>query len=513
MIITSYVPAGFDGEVVWVEVDIRRGIPGIDIVGLPDGAVKEAKERVRVSVRNSGYSFPPDRILINLAPAGVRKEGASFDLPMAVSILHRSGQIPPLNGFRMMLLGELQLSGRVRPVKGVLSAVASGLKKGIGMFFVPWENLEEALALNEGEIFGVKTLRESVNVLKSISAGERPEKVSTQKLKNKEHNHHAGDFSDIKGNRFLKRALEVAAAGMHHVFMFGPPGSGKTMAARRLPSILPPLSREDSITVTRIYSLAGKLRAHESLLTRPPFRSPHHSATQEGLIGGGRVVKPGEVSLAHRGVLFLDEAPEFRKSLLQGLREPVEKGRVDIARAGASYWFPAEFQLIMAGNPCPCGNLGKDNGICVCSAQEINRYWKKLGGALLDRIDIRIPLKPAPPEQILSGEEESSRQIRERVERAIKIQERRFSHSTFSRNSRMTADCVERYCSLSKETAKIFVDAVKKLSLSSRACHSVLKVARTIADLEGTAEIKNTHILEAIQHRRYGENDIFWNVI
>ncbi len=510
MLVTSYAAGGFDGEVVGVEVDIRGGIPGVDIVGLPDGAVKEARERVRVAVRNSGFKFPADRILINLAPAGVRKEGASFDLPIAIALLHAAGQVADGVGGKVMILGELELSGRVRAVNGVLSAVASGQRERVGRFLVPTENLREASALGGSSVYGIGSLKEAVELLALLARGGAPQRRALPALAAGEPLLE-GDFADIRGQPFLKRALEVAAAGMHHVLLFGPPGSGKTMAARRFLSILPDLSRCDAIAATRIHSLAGTLPPHAGLLVRPPFRMPHHSASKEGLIGGGKNFRPGEVSLAHRGVLFLDEAPEFKKSLLQSLREPIEEGRVDIARAGASLWFPADFQLLLAANPCPCGNLGRDAGVCLCNPLEIHRYWKRLGGALLDRIDIRIPVRPVDPERILEAGEESSAAIRRRVERAIARQEHRFTGKSFSRNSRIPPGCLAAYCSLHLEARRAFAEAIKKLSLSSRACHSVLKVARTIADLSESETIDTVHLLEAIQHRRFGDGDFYWS--
>jgi len=511
-VVSSHAPIGIQGEVISVEVDLRRGIPGIDLVGLPDNAVKESRERVRVAIRNSGFKFPAERILVNLAPAGLRKFGASFDLPIAMAILGASRQIPLDNGSKIMILGELNLRGQVRPIHGVLPAVAAGLERGIGRFLVPEDNLTEARCLGRGAVWGINSLQEAAARLKEAVRGARPRPAPCVGARSGEPPERTfGDLSDLKGHWQLKRALEVAAAGRHSLFLFGPPGSGKTMAAKRLATLQPSLSREEALTVTRIYSIAGLLAKDAGIMRHRPFRMPHHSASNEGLIGGGRWVRPGEISLSHEGILFLDEAPEFRHSLLQSLREPVEQGEVRIVRAGSSISYPASFQLVMASNPCPCGNLGRDDRACLCSHQEIRNYWKRLGNALLDRVEIRVPVKPVSMEELVQGNGETSARVRERVEAAARLQRRRHRGMPFFWNSRIPAAEIQEYCPMTHDSRRTLADAVKRLTLSSRACHSILRIARTVADLEGSRVLEKEHLLEAVHHRRFGEDDPFWN--
>ena len=510
MSLFCYASIGFEGNLVEVEVDIRRGIPGLEIVGLPDSAVKEAKDRVRVAIRNSGFSFPRDRVLINLSPADVRKEGSGFDLPIALAIMTKAGELPE-PGFDVLALGELQLSGRLRPVRGVLSAIAEGMNAGIEHFVVPDKNRREACALDYGTVLGVDSLSHAA--LAVTGTDLRRECASADgngETGKKQQEHSAGDFADMRGHAAVKRALAIAAAGRHHALLFGPPGSGKTLAATRLITILPELSRKESIEITRIHSHAGLLDKNEGLIKYPPVRSPHHSATMEGMIGGGRNIRPGEISLAHGGVLILDEVPEFRRNLIQSLREPLESGRVEISRAGASCWFPADFQLILTANPCPCGNLGRDDAVCICTRFDIERYWKKLGGALLDRVDLRIPVKPVPTSQLLSSQTASSSALLEKVASARAVQDERMKRGVRGLNGRLTPPEVAEYCSLDGRTACEFEQAMRSVQLSSRACHSILKVSRTIADMEGEAHIKLPHLFEAIQLRRYGEGEFFF---
>jgi magnesium chelatase family protein len=513
MTVVAHEPSGFEGSLVQVEVDIRRGIPGVDLVGLAAGAVKEARERVRAAIRNSGFEFPLDRVLINLAPADLTKEGAAYDLPLALALLGASGALPE-PGKAVLALGELRLEGSVRPVRGILPALSAALKAGIECFIVPQDNAAEARALCKGSVFPIAHLSEAPLLLCLIREGAPPPEPDARApvpLAVMEQNE--GDISELKGQARLKRALEVAAAGGHHILLLGPPGSGKTMAALRFLGLLPDLSEEDAVEVASLYSLAGLYEPGSALRRRPPFRAPHHSASLEGLIGGGRRLRPGEISLAHKGLLFLDEAAEFRSDVLQALREPIEEGRVSLVRAGSIAHFPAEFQLLIAANPCPCGNLGRRDKICLCSIQELQHYRRKLGGPLLDRIDIRVPVQPTSPELLLGPRGEAASVIRARVEAAGDFQRcrrRLEGESCRLSNARLLPGQIEQECRLDASALRVFQRAVQRLDLSSRACHSILKIARTIADLAAREAIGEEELLEAVQHRRFGDGDEIW---
>jgi len=580
MDIVSFAQYGYEGEIIKVEADLRRGIPAVDIVGLPDGAVREARERMRAAIRNSGLEFPRERILINLSPADLKKEGSGFDLPIAIAVLLASGEentkeVKSQTDLQkndwlecpVMVLGELELSGTVRGVKGVLSAVSRGLEDGIRWYIVPEANRKEAEIRKEAKVIGVSNLSEAVHLIKTIyetengtigmvntldtantragagtlSAANTRADADTLHTPNTRANactlstantrampcrysaswsdsgtvsDNAG-YEDIRGQHRLIRALQIAAAGDHHLIAYGPPGCGKTLALRRFPLLLPDLDEETAVTVTRIYSIAGLVKGDgteagkDALFRRPPFREPHPNASLEGIAGGGKNCRPGEISLAHGGALFLDEATQFRSSVLQSLRSPLETGSVTVSRAGRTDTFPSCFQLLMAVNPCPCGNYGTAGRICTCTSEMIEQYWKKMTAPLLDRIDLRVDLQSPRAEEITGGAAYTTAGLREEIGRAREIQNaRNRTNGSIKKNdswlnAHIGSGDIEKLCFLEGSVARLFEKSMEAARLSGRGAHGILKTARTIADLEGAENIGEEHILEAVQFRRW----------
>lgn len=516
MQIYSFSPFGYEGSLVSVEVDLRRGIPAVDLVGLADSAVKEARERMSAAIKNSGFEFPPERVLISLSPADLKKEGAGFDLPLALGVLGASSmQSDNAADFlddSVLIMGELELSGKIRGVKGVHAAASTAASAGIMRCIVPVENAAEAREVSGMKVYGAMTLEDAFCALKD----DKYFTVRNDALENEEFEKgtvkigdvyfdKVGDgfeYADVKGQKKLIRALQIAAAGGHNLLAVGAPGCGKTMTIQKFPVLLPLMTNDEAQSVTRIWSLAGLLPRSAALVRKVPFRMPHCTSSLEGMCGGGMGCRPGEISLAHNGILFLDEAAEFKASVLQTLRVPLESGSITLSRAGRSTVYPARFQLVMASNPCPCGNYGSDSKICLCSANAVDKYWKKFSAPLMDRVDLRVVVKNENLTSLEIGEESlerplSTAELRVPVATAVSIQRKRQA----KKNASLRPEEIERFCEKTEEAKRIQEAAAERYGFSPRAIASTTKIARTIADMEGSRLIEGKHMEEAVAYR------------